>query len=121
VSEIPEDWRNLSASIDACKLKGKLLIQFGELDENVPPGQLLQFIDALIAPNRNVDMLYFPNRDHQFTGEGYIMRRSWNYMVENLAGKTPPHAFRLNTNGCQKPPYIGPFLSLNYKIHICIK
>lgn len=97
--EISENWTNVAASTEAHKLKGDLLIQFGELDENVPPAQLLQFIDALIAANKDFDMLYLPNRDHQFIGEGYIMRRNWDYMVERLASKRPPVNYKINTNG----------------------
>jgi len=97
-TEIPQNHRNIAASLDAHKLQGKLLIQFGELDENVPPAQILQFIDALMAQNKDFDMLYLPNRDHQLIGEGYIMRRNWDYMVRHLAGKTPPNQYKLNVN-----------------------
>ena len=97
--EIPEKWKDIAASTQANKLKGDLLIQFGELDENVPPAQLLQFIDALMAENKDFDMLYLPNRDHQFIGEGYILRRNWDYMVEHLANKTPPENYKISING----------------------
>lgn len=97
-TEIPENHRSIAASLEAEKLQGKLLIQFGELDENVPPAQILQFIDALIAKNKDFDMLYLPNRDHQLIGEGYVMRRNWDYMVRHLAGKTPPNQYKLNIN-----------------------
>ena len=98
-TEIPENWKNVAASLQADHLKGKLLIQFGEIDENVPPAQLLQFIDALIAANKDFDMLYLPSRDHQFIGEGYVMRRNWDYMVRNLAGATPPDSYKVEVNG----------------------
>ena len=97
-SEIPPNYRNLAASLQANQLKGKLLIQFGELDENVPPNSVLNFVDALIAANKDFDMLYLPNRDHQFIGEGYIIRRDWDYLVENLAGLKPPEQYKLDIN-----------------------
>jgi dipeptidyl-peptidase-4 len=97
-TEIAANWQNVTASLKADRLEGKLLIQFGELDENVPPAQLLQFIDALIAHNKDFDMLYLPNRDHQFIGEGYVMRRDWDYMVRHLAGKEPPREYELKVN-----------------------
>ena len=97
-TEIPKNHRALAASLDADRLQGKLLLQFSELDEHVPPAQILQFIAALIAHNKDFDMLYLPNRDHQFIGEGYIMRRNWDYMVRHLAGKTPPRQYKLNVN-----------------------
>lgn len=98
VSEVPVNHQNLAASLQADKLKGKILIQFGELDENVPPNTVLGFIDALIAANKDFDMLYLPNRDHQFIGEGYIVRRNWDYLVRHLGNKEPPYEYNLDTN-----------------------
>jgi dipeptidyl aminopeptidase/acylaminoacyl peptidase len=98
-TEVPGNWKNVAASLQADRLKGKLLIQFGELDENVPPGSVFRFIDALIAANKDFDMLYLPGRNHQFIGEGYVVRRDWDYMVRHLAGKEPPPDFELQING----------------------
>lgn len=95
-TEVPANWSNMAASMQAGRLKGKLLIQFGELDENVPPNSVLNFVDGLIAANRDFDMLYLPGRDHQFIGEGYIIRRNWDYLVRHLAGRTPPERYMLN-------------------------
>ena len=97
-TETPANWRDMAASMQAGRLKGKLLIQFGELDENVPPNSILNFVDSLIAANKDFDMLYLPNRDHQFIGEGYIIRRNWDYLVRHLAGRTPPEQFMLDVN-----------------------
>lgn len=98
-TEIPANWRNLAGSLQAQQLEGKLLMQFGELDENVPPSSVFQFIDALIAANKDFDMLYLPSRDHGFIGEGYVMRRNWDYMVRHLAGKEPPREYRIDAVG----------------------
>lgn len=98
-TEIPAGWSALTASEQAERLKGKLLIQFGDIDENVPPNSVFRFIDGLIAANRDFEMLYLPGRDHQFIGEGYVMRRDWDFMVRHLAGKEPPAGFRLDIKG----------------------
>jgi dipeptidyl-peptidase-4 len=96
--EIPENWGRLNAASLAANLRGKLLIQLGELDENVPPGQILQFVAALIKANKDFELLYLPARDHQFIGEGYVMRRDWDFMVRNLLGREPPREYRIEVD-----------------------
>ena len=76
--------------------RGKLLIQMGALDENVPPGQVLQFVDALTMANKDFEFLYLPSRDHQFIGDAYVMRRDWDFMVRNLLGREPPEGYRIS-------------------------
>lgn len=95
-TEVPSNYRNIAGSLQADQLQGKLLLQFGELDENVPPNSVLNFVDALIAANKDFDMLYLPSRDHQLIGEGYIIRRNWDYLVEHLANKKPPREYKLD-------------------------
>jgi dipeptidyl-peptidase-4 len=73
-----------------------LLIQMGALDENVPPGQVLQFVDALTKANKDFEFLYLPSRDHQFIGDAYVMRRDWDFMVRNLLGREPPAGYRIS-------------------------
>ena len=93
--EVPANWARLNASSLAGNLRGKLLIQMGVLDENVPPGQVLQFVDALKA-NKDFEFLYLPSRDHQFIGDAYVMRRDWDFMVRNLFGREPPAGYRIS-------------------------
>jgi dipeptidyl-peptidase 4 len=97
--EVAANYQSLDGSAQASRLKGKLLIQLGELDENVVPGQILQFVDALIKANKDFELLYLPSRDHQFIGEGYVMRRDWDFMVRNLLRKQPPAGYELNMSG----------------------
>jgi dipeptidyl aminopeptidase/acylaminoacyl peptidase len=74
----------------AANLKGKLLLVWGEMDDNVPPALELQLVSALIKANRNFDMLTLPNRNHNFAADPYFIRRLWDYFVEHLLGVTPP-------------------------------
>jgi dipeptidyl aminopeptidase/acylaminoacyl peptidase len=96
--EVPANWARLNASSLAANLRGKLLIQIGALDENVPPGQVLQFVDALTKANKDFDLLYLPARDHQFIGDSYVMRRDWDFMVRNLLGREPPPGYRIEVD-----------------------
>ena len=96
-NEVARNWEVLSASMQVKKLQGSLLIQMGELDE-CAPAQILQFVDALDSRNKDFELLYLPTRDHQFIGEGYVMRRDWDFLVRNLLGCRPPRGHRVKTN-----------------------
>ena len=74
-------------------LKGKLLIAHGTTDTNVPPYNTLIVVEALIAANKDFDMLMLPNRGHGFAREPYMMRKRWDYFVQHLMGLTPPKEF----------------------------
>jgi len=74
----------------AGNLKGKLLLAYGELDDNVPPAQTLRLIDALTRANRDYDLLVVPNASHYAAANGYFRRRRWDYFVEHLLGLKPP-------------------------------
>jgi dipeptidyl aminopeptidase/acylaminoacyl peptidase len=85
----PINYTNLDGPVQADRLKGKLLIQLGELDENVFPATTLQFVDALIKADKDFDMVYYPNRAHSFGGP-FAVRKVWDYFVEHLMGVEPP-------------------------------
>ncbi|HWR36806.1 MAG TPA: DPP IV N-terminal domain-containing protein [Clostridia bacterium] len=90
-----DHYREQSNVTMAGKLEGKLFLVHGDLDDNVSPSATLQFADALIKANKNFDMLIVPNQYH---GEGrnpYVIRRRWDYFVQNLAGVAPPSGFEI--------------------------
>ncbi|MBL8269272.1 S9 family peptidase [Steroidobacter sp.] len=97
-TEIAGNWQSLNASSMVNKLQGKLLLQLGELDENVPPAQILSFVSSLIAANKDFEMLYLPDRNHSFIGEGYVMRRNWDFMVRNLLHREPPREYDIKVD-----------------------
>jgi len=79
-------------------LKGRLLVAYGTADNNVPPDNSLALVDALVAANKDVDVLPLPNRRHGFGGEPYMIRRRWDYFVRYLLGAEPPREYRLHAS-----------------------
>ncbi len=77
----------------AANLKGKLLLTYGTLDDNVHPDMTLAVIDALIRANRKFDVFVFPNRNHGYAGEPYVIQQTWDYFVKHLRGEEPPADF----------------------------
>ena len=80
----------------AKNLRGKLLLIYGGMDDNVPPGNTDLVVDALIKANKDFDLLRLPYERHIYsTDRYYVMRRRWDYFVRNLLKATPPHEFRI--------------------------
>jgi dipeptidyl-peptidase 4 len=57
----------------------------------------MRFVDALMKADKNFDMLFVPNMFHGESGEHdlYLVRRRWDYFVQNLLGVTPPASFEI--------------------------
>jgi dipeptidyl aminopeptidase/acylaminoacyl peptidase len=81
--------------LQAKNLKGKLLLAHGTMDDNVPPYNTLLVVNALIAANKDFDLLLLPNRSHGFGNEPYMVRRRWDYFVKNLLGAEPPKEYEI--------------------------
>ncbi|SDU47105.1 S9 family peptidase [Jiangella alkaliphila] len=75
----------------AAKLRGKLLLVHGEMDDNATPHLTMRLVDALIKANKDFDLLIVPNADHRLMiGTAYWLRRRWDYFVQHLMGEPPP-------------------------------
>ena len=87
-----------SNATHAANLKGKLLLAWGELDDNVHPANTIQLIDALMKANKDFDMLMLPNENHGFGGTNgsYFRRKQWDYFVRHLLGAEPPKGYQIN-------------------------
>lgn len=84
----------VNASI-AKNLKGKLLLSYGDMDDNVHLALTLQVVDALIKANKDFDMLVLPNGNHGYgAAMPYHTRRKWDYFVKHLLGEEPPKEFK---------------------------
>lgn len=95
----------LSANSElASRLKGKLLLVVGEMDDNVHPTATYRLIDALVRAGKDFDFLALPSSNHVFRSPSgmdrpYYQRRLWDYFVKNLLGAEPPSQYQI------VPPY----------------
>ncbi len=79
-----------SSNVDnAWRLKGKLLLINGELDDNVDPASTLQVVSELMKANKNFDQLYLPGKTHSLGGP-FEMHKVHDFFVKNLMGVEPP-------------------------------
>jgi len=94
---VQDDYIAQSNVIMAGRLKGHLLIEHGDIDDNVHPVETMRFVDALMKANKDFDMLLVPNMYHGESGEHalYLVRRRWDYFVQHLLGVTPPADFEI--------------------------
>lgn len=75
---------------DAHKLQGKFLLMFGELDHNVDPVSMTQFVNALENTNKDFEMLVVTGSDHGAAEMSYGSKRRMDFFVRNLLGVEPP-------------------------------
>lgn len=92
-TEKPASWDSIDVTRMAPGLTGKMMIVWGDADENVPPAQAYRLIDALIRANKPYDALILPNKTHSTAGQGlnsYTAIRTWDYFIEHLLRVSPP-------------------------------
>ena len=74
---------------NASRLKGKLLLMNGEMDNNVDPTSTMQVVNALIKANKEFEYVFLPGMKHT-SGGVYGERKRRDFFVKNLLGVTPP-------------------------------
>jgi dipeptidyl-peptidase 4 len=94
---VGDDYAAQSNVTMADRLEGHLLVEHGDIDDNVHPVETMRFVDALMKANKNFDMLFVPNMYHGESGEHalYLVRRRWDYFVQYLLGVAPPANFEI--------------------------
>jgi dipeptidyl-peptidase-4 len=104
---VQDDYVTQSNVTLADHLKGHLLVEHGDIDDNVHPVETMRFVDALMKANKSFDMLLVPNMFHGESGEHalYLVRRRWDYFVQYLLGVTPPNNFEIKED---RPSSRGP-------------
>jgi dipeptidyl aminopeptidase/acylaminoacyl peptidase len=85
-----DNWYSACSNIDnAHRLRGKLFLIVGEMDNNVPPESTMRFVDGLIKAGKDFELLVVPNGGHGMGGS-YGQRRMQDFFVRHLLGKEPP-------------------------------
>jgi dipeptidyl-peptidase-4 len=97
--ENPDGYQAGSCLTHAKKLKGKLLLLHGLVDDNVHPANTWQLADALQRENRLFDMMIYPTSKHGL-GRGSSTRR-WRYLHRHLA-PVPDSSSRSGTKQVSK-------------------
>ncbi len=88
----------------AANLKGKLFLIHGMMDDNVPPYNTQLVVEALIKAGKDFDQIMLPDAHHGYGKDSaYIMRRRWDYFVQNLQGNIPPKEYQI---GKPRPPAV---------------
>ncbi|MFP6877407.1 MAG: prolyl oligopeptidase family serine peptidase [Roseibacillus sp.] len=79
-----------SSNIDnAHRLRGKLLLIVGELDNNVPPESTMRLAAALIKADKDFDLIVVPGAGHGGGGKHGDRRRK-DFFRQHLLGIAPP-------------------------------
>lgn len=71
------------------RLRGRLLLMFGDIDVQCPPQQMLQFMGKLVAAGKSFDTQIMPGQSHYYTTFPYYQKRMWDYFLEHLQGREP--------------------------------
>ena len=67
------------------RLRGKLLLAYGDMDDNVHPALTLQLVDALIRADKDFELLVLPNENHTSVWSNpWFLRRAMAFLVEAL-------------------------------------
>jgi dipeptidyl-peptidase 4 len=74
----------------AHRIRGKLLLAHGDVDENVPVSATLQLADALIRADRDFDLIIMTGQAHGFGNHPYFVRKRWDFFVRHLHAVEPP-------------------------------
>ncbi len=93
--------REVPACVDAHRLKGKLLLDVGEMDKNVDPSSTMQVVNALIKADKDFDLVYMPGAGHGVAGTPYGKRRLQEFFEKNLLGATGAEPHSLNAVNSQ--------------------
>lgn len=83
-------WIYVPTNIDiASNLKGKLMLETGDEDNNVSPSNTIRLINALIQNNKRFDFMIYPGQPHAYGPMApYAFQLQAEYFAEFLLGDT---------------------------------
>jgi dipeptidyl aminopeptidase/acylaminoacyl peptidase len=89
MGEMGPHYAESSNTVNAHRLKSKLMLLVGELDDNVDPSSTMQVVNALIKANKEFELVVIPGAGHTM-GEAYGDHKRFDFFVKNLLNVTPP-------------------------------
>jgi len=87
---VGEEYAQSSNVENAWRLKGKLLLINGEMDDNVDPASTEQLVNALIKAGKEFEYVFVPGAKHISNAGIYGGRKRQDFFVKNLLGLEPP-------------------------------
>ncbi len=86
---VGEEYARSSNVENAWRLRGKLLLLNGEMDNNVDPASTEQMVNSLIKANKEFEYVLLPGAKHT-SGGLYGERKRRDFFVKYLLGQEPP-------------------------------
>ena len=86
---VDKSYEESSNVANASKLKGRLMLVVGEMDENVDPASTMQVVNALVKADKDFELLVIPGAGHGSAESAYGKRRRADFFVRHLLGVEP--------------------------------
>ena len=86
---IGKHYEQQSNVTQAHRVKGDLMLIWGELDRNVDPASTVQVVDALIKADIDFTQLMVPSAGHGAAGNPFAKRQQADFFVRKLWKRTP--------------------------------
>ncbi|HEY3388068.1 MAG TPA: DPP IV N-terminal domain-containing protein [Prolixibacteraceae bacterium] len=86
---IGPQYAECSNVVNADKLRGKLLLIVGEMDDNVDPASTMQVAAALIAAKKDFELVVLPGMNHTLGGE-YGEQKRRDFFVKTFLNQSTP-------------------------------
>jgi dipeptidyl aminopeptidase/acylaminoacyl peptidase len=87
---VDDSYTRSSNVADAARLQGALMLTVGELDQNVDPASTLQVVHALVAANKDFELLVLPGTGHGAGETAYAVKRRMQFFQRHLGGPKDP-------------------------------
>ncbi len=96
-----------SNTVNAHRLKGKLMLLVPELDTNVDPATTYQVVNALIKAGKDFELVVIPGANHG-SGGAFGERKRNDFFVRHLLGVNPPDWNKLEKKLSEPRPSFMP-------------
>jgi dipeptidyl-peptidase-4 len=86
----PDGYDNNSPINHVEKLKGHYLLVHGGADDNVHPQNTMDLVNALVAADKQFDLMLYPNKNHGIYGGNtryHLFKKMTDFLYKNLKGE----------------------------------